>query len=121
MFNPQTGLFGSVTIGGNVFALGKWKASIKSALPKVNNFTSPYQQLVGGLLSAALTLDGPYDAGNMPLVAGTSYIFSLGVNGALSYIVTAFVESIDLSDDIEDAARVSISAQSSGAFSAAIS
>lgn len=119
-FNPIGGPSGSVTIGGVPYAFGKWRFSMKSGLPKVNNFTSAYQLLVAGLLSGTLSLDGPYDGGNMPLAAGVSYAFVLKFSNAITLTVTCFVESIDPSQDIEDAARLSVTAQSSGTFTAAI-
>lgn len=119
-FNPIGGPSGSVLVGGVAYAFGKWRVSFKSGLPKVNNFTSAYQQLVAGLLSATLSLEGPYDGGNMPLTAGVSYAFTLKFSNAITLTVTAYVESIDPSQDIEDAARVSVTAQSSGSFTASV-
>jgi hypothetical protein len=119
-FNPISGIAGSTTVGGVTYAFGKWKLSFKSGLPKVNNFTSVYQQLVTGLLSATLTLDGPYDGGNMPLTAGATYVFVCKFSSAITLTLSAIVESIDPTQDIEDAARVSVTAQSSGSFTAAI-
>lgn len=115
-FNPIAGPSGSVTVGGVAYAFGKWRLSLKAGLPKVNNFTSAYQQLVTGLYSATLTLEGPYDGGNMPLTVGTSYAFVCKFNSTYTITVTALVESIDPSQDIEDAARITVTAQSTGSF-----
>lgn len=119
-FNPIGGPSGSVLVGGVAFSFGKWRASIKSGAPKVNNFNSGYQQLVTGLLSASISIDGPYDGGNMPLVAGATYVFTLKFNNALSFLVSCIVTEIGPSQDIEDAARLSVSAESSGSFTAAV-
>ena len=119
-FNPLSGIGAATTVGGVTYAFGKWRLSFKSGLPKVNNFTSVYQQLVVGLLSATLTLEGPYDGGNMPLTAGTSYVFVCKWSNAIILTVTALVESIDGSQDIEDAGRVTVTAQTSGSFTASI-
>jgi hypothetical protein len=119
-FNPVGGPSGSVLVGGVAYAFGKWRISMKTGLPRVNNFTSAYQQLVAGLTSATISIDGPYDGGNMPLTAGTSYAFTLRVNGAISLVVTALVGEINPSQDIEDAARISITAESNGSFTAAV-
>lgn len=88
--------------------------------PKVNNFTSAYQQLVKGLTKATLTCEGPYDGGNMPLTAGNVYSFTLALSGSISIVVSCLVTNITPSQDIEDAARVSITAGSTGSFTAAI-
>lgn len=119
-FNPLSGIGASTTVGGVTYAFAKWKATMKGGQPKVNNFTSVYQQLVAGLLSASLTLEGPYDGGNMPLSVNTSYVFQCKYANAYVLSFTALVETIDTSSDIEDAGRVSVTANTSGAFTAAI-
>jgi len=119
-FNPIGGPSGSVLIGGVVYAFGKWRCPIRTGLPRVNNFTSAFQQLVAGLTSAAITLDGPYDGGNMPLTSGNSYEFTLKFSNAISLVLTARVAEIVPSQDIEDAARISINADSTGSFTASI-
>lgn len=117
----NAGPSGAVLVGGVAYAFGKWRISQKSALPKVNNFTSGFQQLVAGLLSATITVEGPYNAGAMPLTAGTAYSLTLRtVVGVDILVPIAYVESIDPSQDIEDASRVSVTFQSSGTFTYAI-
>jgi hypothetical protein len=56
----------------------------------------------------------------MPLTSGTSYAFTLRFSGAISLLVTALVGEIGPSQDIEDAARVTVTAESNGSFTAAI-
>lgn len=119
-FNPIGGPSGSVTVGGVTYAFGKWRVSFKGGLPKVNNFTSAFQQLVAGLTSGTITLEGPYDGGNMPLSVLTSYVFVCKFSNSITLTIPALVESIDPSQDIEDAARVSVTAQTSGSFTASI-
>lgn len=119
-YNPIGGPSGSVLVGGVAYAFGKWRFSAKTNLPKVNNFTSSYQQLVAGLWSGTLSIEGPYDAGNMPLTSGTTYTFTLKFSNSYTLSVPAVVESIDSSQDIEDAARISITAQTSGTFTISI-
>lgn len=119
-YNPIGGPSGSVTVGGVAYAFGKWRASLKTGLPRVNNFTSAYQALVAGLTSATITLEGPYDGGNMPLTAGTSYAFVLKFSNAITLTITALVSEIGPSQDIEDAARIAVTAESNGSFTAAV-
>lgn len=120
-FNPIGGPSGSVLVGGVPFAFGKWRASLKNALPRVNNFTSAFQQLVKGLTSATLNMEGPYDSGNMPLTVGNSYEFTLKYAPSISLTVNALVGEIGPSQDIEDAGRIAVTAESSGIFVASIS
>lgn len=119
-FNPQSGLTGSVKVGDVSYAFGKWKVSYKQNLPKVNNFTSAYQQLVNGLTSATVTITGPYDAGNMDFTVGDAVEFVLAVNAELSFTVPVLLSDIEIEDDIDDAARVTLTGQSTGDFEAAI-
>lgn len=119
-FNPIGGPSGSVLIGGVAYAFGKWRLQMKGGLPRVNNFTSAFQQLVAGLASATIQLDGPYDGGNMPLTLLTSYVFTLKYSASISIAVTALVGDITPSQDIEDAGRISVTAESSGPFTISI-
>lgn len=115
------GPVGFIRVGGVQWALGKWSMSMRAGAPRVNNFTSGYQRVVSGLKSATLTISGPYDMGNMPLTVGQSADFVLGLNNpAVSLLCTAVVTEINPSQDIEDAARVTITADSDGVFTAAI-
>lgn len=119
-FNPIGGPSGSVLVGGVAYAFGRWRFSIKGGLPRVNNFTSAFQQLVAGLTSGTITLEGPYDGGNMPLAILTSYVFTLKYSNAITLAATALVGEINPSQDIEDAGRISVTAETSGTFTAAI-
>lgn len=71
---------------------------------------------------ATLSIDGPYDQGNMPLVCGIQYIFHLGFDSTtgVELAVVAQVDEITPSNDAEGAPNVTITAQSTGAFSASI-
>lgn len=119
-FNPISGKEGSVQVGTATYAFKKWELAMDTNLPVVNNFTSAYQQLVSGVTSGTLTLEGPWDVSNMPLTTGNSYNFTLAVNNSVNLQVTAFVANITPSDDIDDAARVKVTAKTSGSFTAAI-
>ncbi len=119
-FTPVSGIGASVKIGTTTYAFEKWKISFKSGLPKVNNFTSVYQQLVGGITSATVTLEGPYDEGNMAFSVGSAVSFILSWDGSTHLTVPVLLESIDPSQDVNDAGRVSVVGQSTGSFTAAI-
>lgn len=119
-FNPIAGPSGSVLVGGVACAFGKWRFQMKAGTPRVNNFTSAYQQLVTGLVSGTLTIEGPYDGGNMPIAIGLVYVFTLRFNGSIALVASALVSDISPSQDIDDAARLSITAETSGSFTAAV-
>lgn len=116
-----SGISASVGIGATNYSFSKWRVPMKSGLPKVTNFNSaPYQLLVAGVLSASIYLEGPYDTGNMAFSAGVSYTWILRWKSDVNLTVPAFIEEIQGSQDVEDAARVNITAQSSGPFTASI-
>jgi hypothetical protein len=127
------------------WAFGKWKIDIETTVPKVTNFTAAatfynpvgmvtgvtnitnqtassnvslnaFQQLVQGVTKGTITVEGPYDLGNMPLVSGYEYTFALAVNSALYIYANAFITKLSPSDDIEDAARITVTAESNGYF-----
>ena len=120
-FSPKSGTTGYVKLGTTTYAFGKWKVTFKAGAPKVTNFTgSGYQQLVAGVVSGTLTLTGPYDNGNMPLVAGTTYVFHCGSDTGVELTFSAIVTQIEVDDEVEDACRVNVTAESTGSFTAAI-
>ena len=91
-------------------------------MPKVNNFNGGgFQQVVAGLTGGTINLTGPWDVGNMPLTCGNSYSFTLAVNNTVNILVSAIVNNITIDDDVEDAARVKVSAKTNGSFTAALS
>ncbi len=119
--NYLAGKTGFVTIGSTSYSFAKWKSALKTALVKVTNFTTAgYQLLVAAITSATLTVEGPYNEGNMAFTAGVSYTWVLGFTTMVSLTISAFIEQISVDNDVEGAPRVEITAQSSGSFTAAI-
>ena len=109
------------TLTTSIWAYKKWTLAMKAALPKMNNFLSVYQRVVGGVLSGTLTLEGPYDTSGMGnLVPGLSYQFVLGLSSSISFTITAIVGDTTPSDDIDDAPRVTVSAETDGTFTIGI-
>jgi hypothetical protein len=123
VFNPLSGISGSVQIGDTPYAFTKWTCSMKTLFVKANNFTGGgYQQGVAGITSATLTLEAlTYDEGNMAFTSGSKYVFVLGYTESISLTVTVLVESIDVTVDYEGGQPIKITGQSDGAFTAAIS
>lgn len=120
-FNPLAGKFASVTIGTTTYAFSGWSASIKNTLGKVTNFTGGgYAQFVPGITEAKITLEGPYDEGNMPFVVGNLYVLILGYTDLITLTVGAICETIEPTVDVEKEQRVKITFQSEGTFTGAI-
>lgn len=119
--NYLSGITGAVLVGATAYSFSKWRIAIKCGLPKVTNFnTAPYQQLVAGILSSTVTLEGPYDQGNMAFTAGTSYAFILRWTASISLTITGFIEELTPDEDVDGSPRVSITVQSNGTFTASI-
>ncbi len=116
-----SGTTGFVSVGAAVFAFDKWRLSIKSGAPKTTNFTGAgFQTNVAGVVGGSLSLSGPYDRGAMPFAANAVYNFTLGMDAGVSIVVPARVTGIDVDNSVEDAPRVSLTAESTGTFTAAI-
>ena len=111
---------GGGEMGASDYTFAKWSVSLKTNLPKVNNFSSAFQLLVAGLQDATIQLEGPYNEGNMPLTTGVQYDFFLGWVSGIYLSVPAFVESIDPDNDIDGAPRIKVTAKSSGSFTVSI-
>ena len=116
-----SGVTGFVKVGAATYAFGKWKLAIKAGNPKVTNFAGGgYQDLVRGVISATLSCSGAYDVGNMPLAAGTTYVFTLGLSPGVQLSASFLVTSLDVDNDVEDAPRLNITGESTGTFTASI-
>jgi len=88
---------------------------------KINDFPSlGYQNLIVGFLSAAITLDGAYFAGGTPIAVGNAYSFKLGFSGTLSLTVPGIVTDVTPTVDAEKEETLSVTADSTGAFTAAV-
>ncbi len=122
VFNPLSGISGSVKIGTVAFAFTKWSVDMKCVVVKANNFTGGgYQQVVPGMCSATLTLEADtYDQGNMPFTVGNFYTFILGYTAGVSLTLAVMIESISPQVEYENGQPIKISGQSNGTFGAAI-
>ncbi len=108
---------------GGPYAFSKWGLDIETGTPKITNFTSGgFQLLLAGVTKGTISLEGPYDFNAMAFTSGDEYTFELawGSGSGLNITVPAIISRISLEDDVEDAARVRIQAQSSGVFDAYI-
>lgn len=126
-FVCAAGKTGSVLVGTVSYAFKSWTLNMEEKLTEVSNFTSGgYRIYCPGLNGATIDFDGPYDVGpsgsggNMPLVLGTSYSFTLGVNSTVSYVVTAIVNKINVTQNVDEAAMLKVTATVNGTFTSSI-
>ncbi len=111
----------AVLIGSISFRFDEWKVTLRNQLSKVTNFESQgYADYIDGITDGKITLSGPYDQGNMSFTVGSSYDLILTYISGTTLTVAALLESIDPDVKVEDAERVSLTFQSTGAFSAEI-
>ncbi|HEY1191121.1 MAG TPA: hypothetical protein VGE74_26035 [Gemmata sp.] len=117
----KSGKSGYVAVGDVPFAFGKWKLAMKAGTPKTTNFLSGgFQTVVPGVIEGTITLSGPWDVGNMPIGVNGVYPFHLGLDTGVELVVTAQVSGIDADNDVEGTPSVSVTATTTGSFSAAI-
>lgn len=116
-----SGKSGYVKVGAGTYSFGKWRLPMKGGAPKVTNFTSlGFQALVPGIISGTVILSGPWNVGNTPIAVGFAYVFHLGLDTGLELAVTALVTDITPENDVEGTPQVSVTAESTGPFTAAI-
>lgn len=115
-----SGTQGYTFIGSVQYKFGKWKLQINVPAIRRNTIFSQFQNLADGtgIPNGKLTLDGPYDQGNMPLTSGCEYIFHLGLQDSQSIelLVNAQIEDLDPDNNCEDAPNISVSAVTDGPF-----
>jgi len=120
-FNPISGKSGSVQIGTVSYAFKKWTFNMKTNTPNVTNFNGGgFRQIVSGITQGQLQIEGPYDQGNMPLVCGNSYSFTLTWTMGITLTCTAIISDMTPELDVEDAGRLKITAEVNGSFTAAV-
>jgi hypothetical protein len=127
------------------YSFSKWTAMLTAKLNDITNFTTQgYQKMLSSIVSASLTVSGPYNAGNMNppftqaadpangpptggasgaytgFAVGVQYTFFLGWTASLALAIPAIIETIDIADDVQTDATISITAKSTGPFSAFI-
>lgn len=124
-FNPLAGKGGYCAInsgaGSSSFAFDTVKPSMKNNLAEVSNFTGQgFEQWLGGLNGCKLTMSGPYDQGNMALSLGGACTITVGYSSTTNLVVTALIETIEPEVKVKDAERISVTAQSNGPFTAAV-
>src|SRR6185437_7116347 len=97
--NFISGKNGYVNVEGVAYSFGKWRCPMTAGTPKVFNFNGGgFEQYVSGLIGAKVTLEGPWDVGNMPLVVGNTYTFTLGVSVSVFLTVAGIVNSVEPSN-----------------------
>jgi hypothetical protein len=102
-------------------AFRSWKVSMKAVGLKINDFTCQgFQTLIVGFFSASLTLDGAYFAGATGLTVGNVYTFELGYSASLLLDLQALVTDITPTVDAEKEETLSVTADSTGPFTASV-
>ena len=112
---------GSVTVDTTPVAFRNWKASMKTVFLKINDFTCQgYQLGIAGFFSATISLDGAYFSGATALTVGSVHSFVLGYSSTLSLTIPAMITDITPTVDAEKEETLSVTADSTGTFTAAV-
>ncbi len=116
-----SGLLGNVFINNVQFPFGKWSGTITTKqIPRNNWLAAGFQRLVSGFTDGAFSIEGPWDVGNTPLIAGATYTFIFYVTATVGFQVPCNVETISPSDDSEGAPDIKVNLKSNGVFTAAV-
>lgn len=116
------GKSGTITIGGTSRPLTDWSIDVKTDALDVTNFTSGgWQEVLGGIFSIDISCSGPYN-GTSGVTQGTLAAFVLDVDaigtGGPSFSGNGLVTSVKIDHSVKDVAKISISATSSGSWTA---
>ena len=118
------------------YAFEEWKMTWKSTLVDVTNFTTLGAQLmVPAVYSGTIVVKGPYNSGTMAalqLGGGSTQqfgynglpvnpqYFCLGFGTNVFFTISAWIESMEISTNVKSRAEITITAQSSGSFTAVL-
>ncbi|VTR93207.1 unnamed protein product [Gemmata massiliana] len=117
-----SGKTGYVQLGSTTYSFGKWKLSMKAGTPKITNWTTNgFQAVVPGVVAATISCSGPWNFGRTPVTLNSVYAFHLGLDTGVELVVNAQVSAIEPENDVEGTPAVSITAESTGTFTASIS
>jgi hypothetical protein len=112
---------GNVAVGAVNWKLREWSLPMNCDIIDTTNFLSGgFRENIAGLVGADMRLRGPYDAGSMAMTVGNTYSITLLVGGAVTFAVTARIENVTPSVNVEGAAEIEVSAKTTGTFAAAI-
>jgi hypothetical protein len=115
-----SGTTGYVKFGSTSYAFDKWSIDIEAGTPSVTNFSSAYQALVTGVIKATINLSGPFNSTAMAVAAGSSYAIHLGMDTGVELTCTALIANLKMDNAVEDAPRISVTARSTGSFTASV-
>ena len=94
---------------------------MKAVALKINDFTSRgYQTLIAGFTSATISLEGAYFAEDTALTAGVIEEFILSYSATLDLTVSALITDITPTVDAEKEITLSVTAESTGEFTAEV-
>lgn len=122
-FVCASGVSGAVLVGTISYAFKDFTINMDNKLVDVSNFnTGGFRQYCNSLSGCTLDFNGPYDigpassGGNETITLGTSYSFTCKINSTISLVFTAIVNKISLSQNVEEAAMLKVSATVNGTF-----
>ena len=128
-FTPLPGVNAYVEISSTKYAFDSIKFQPKSKMVEATNFTSAvgttpatiFEVFVPTVAGGKVILSGPWDGGNMAAFSvGASVTVILGWSATLSTSCPAYIEEINVEDKVDDIARVEVTLQLSGVFTASL-
>ncbi len=113
-----------VKLGAASYSFGKWRLPVEGGVKKFFAFGHNFQRTTAGGVSATPVVEGPYNAGNMPLVVNQVYEVHLGFAVGVELVLNARLSTVEYSTQIsagDDPGQVSVTFESDGVFTIAYS
>ena len=115
------GKLGSVSVGTLAWRAKEWSYPMKADLVDVTNFSSGgFREKLAALIGASVRIKGNHDTAAMAMTCGSTYTITLGVGGGVSFSASFIIDGLTPSTNVEGAAEIEVSGQTTGTFTAAI-
>ncbi len=109
-----------VKLDALAYNFGKWRLPYDGGVRKFFAFGSNFQRTTAGGISASPVVEGPYNAGNMPLVLNQIYALHLGFAVGIELLLNARLANIEYSSETgqggEPGGQVTCTFESDGSF-----
>ena len=108
-----------VVIGSVRYPMKEWTIAIENTRIDVTNFDSPngFREFLTGFTSAVVTAKGPFDPTMGGVAPGGTVSFVLGIGGAFRFqIDNCCVTNVKYATNVDGAAEIDLTANTSGQF-----
>lgn len=102
---------------GTAYPMREWNLRLSNNRIDITNFTSSgFSESLSGFTSGTMRASGFLDAAITQLTPGQSITASLGIGGGYSVSFSGVLTDINVSNTVDNAARIEIEAATNGVF-----